>query len=58
VSTIGGSMAGPATVTTNTDGRLEVFAAGTDSTLYHAYQSSPGLGFSAVGSLGGFVQVG
>jgi hypothetical protein len=43
-STIGGSMAGPATVTTNSDGRLEVFAAGTDSTLYHAYQFSPASG--------------
>jgi hypothetical protein len=57
-STLGGSMAGPATATTNTDGRLEVFAAGTDHTLYHAYQTAPGLGFSAVGSLGGSVQVG
>ena len=30
------------TVTSNADGRLEVFVRGTDNNLYHKWQTSPG----------------
>jgi hypothetical protein len=42
-----------ATVASNTDGRLEVFAIGGDRQLYHAYQTAPGGAWSSVGPLGG-----
>jgi C1A family cysteine protease len=39
----------------NQDGRLEVFARGTDNALWHIWQTSPGGGWSGWGSLGGVI---
>src|SRR5260370_41487460 len=41
------------TVATNADGRLEIIALGTDNTVYHIWETSPGGGWSEWESLGG-----
>lgn len=38
---------------TSRDGRVELFAVGTDANVYHAWQSSPGSGFGAWVGMGG-----
>ena len=40
-------------VTNDADGRLEVFARGTDRALWHIWQTAPGNGWSSWASLGG-----
>jgi hypothetical protein len=37
----------------NEDGRLEVFARGTDNALWHIWQTAPNNGWSSWASLGG-----
>ena len=37
----------------NADGRLEVFARGTDNALWHIWQTAPNNGWSGWASLGG-----
>ena len=44
---------GPPAVASNADGRLELFAKGSDSSLYHSWQTSPGGSWSNWSSLGG-----
>ena len=41
------------TVTNDADGRLEVFARGTDNALWHIWQTAPSNGWSSWASLGG-----
>lgn len=43
------------TVATNADGRLELFATGSDGTPYHAWQTSPGGSWTGWNSLGGAI---
>ena len=52
---LGGVIFAPA-VTNNLDGRIEVFARGTDGALWHIWQTSPNNGWSGWGSLGGGIQ--
>jgi len=39
----------------NKDGRLEVFARGTDNALWHIWQTAPNNGWSGWASLGGVI---
>jgi hypothetical protein len=52
---MGGLVTSRAAVELNADGRLEVFARGTDNAPYHNWQVSPGGGWSGWGSLGGLI---
>ena len=40
-------------VSNNADGRLEVFARGTDNALYHVWQTAPSNGWSGWAPMGG-----
>ena len=42
--------------TNNADGRLEVFAKGSDNALWHIWQTAPNNGWSGWGSMGGGIQ--
>jgi hypothetical protein len=53
VLALGGVLTSRVLVETNSDGRLEVFVRGSDSGLWHRWQTSPGSGWSAWQSLGG-----
>ena len=44
---------GSTRVAQNADGRLEVFARGTDNALWHKWQTAPNSGWSGWGTLGG-----
>ena len=46
----------PSAVADNVDGRIEVFARGTDGALWHIWQTSPNNGWCGWGSLGGGIQ--
>jgi Repeat of unknown function (DUF346) len=51
---LGGSLSpGPVAVGRNADGRLEVFARGTDNAVWHTWELAPGGAWSAWTSLGG-----
>ncbi len=53
-ASLGGAVTSNITAARNADGRLELFARGTDSALYHASQTAPGADkWSAWESLGG-----
>jgi hypothetical protein len=39
-------------ISTNADGRLEIFVVASDSELYHAWQTAPNNGWSGWGSFG------
>lgn len=54
-SGIAQTFTGQPSVAVNADGRLEVFATGTDSALWHNWQTSPGGSWSGWNSLGGGV---
>lgn len=49
---LGGIIVTPPSLGQNLDGRLEVFAVGTDERLWHIWQTAPSGGWSAWGSLG------
>jgi hypothetical protein len=49
---LGGPLLSKAAVAANSDGRLEAFAVGGDSTLWHAAQTAPGGSWNAWSSLG------
>ncbi|MFN2466195.1 MAG: hypothetical protein ABR598_08035 [Candidatus Dormibacteria bacterium] len=51
-----GTFASDPAIGINPDGRLEVFVTGSDSSVYHAWQTTPGGGWSRFYSLGGFVK--
>jgi len=52
-SSLGGIITNDPSVGRNADGRLEVFARGTDNALHHIWQTSAGGGWSGWNSLGG-----
>ncbi|MGL4514819.1 MAG: M12 family metallopeptidase [Lacipirellulaceae bacterium] len=52
-ASLGGVITTDPTVSRNADGRLEVFARGTDNALHHIWQNSAGGGWSGWNSLGG-----
>ena len=54
-SSLGGVITSDPEVVTNTDGRLEVFARGTDDALWHIWQTAPNNGWSARASLSGVI---
>ncbi|HEY8740551.1 MAG TPA: protease pro-enzyme activation domain-containing protein, partial [Candidatus Dormibacteraeota bacterium] len=47
-----GRLQGVVAVTTNTDGRLEIFSRGSDGSIWHAWQTSPNGGWGRFYSLG------
>lgn len=49
---LGGTIISPPTVAQNRDGRLEVFALGTDERLWHIWQTAPSNGWSAWAPIG------
>lgn len=49
------ALGGVATVTSNADGRLEVFGNGTDHAVWHRWQTAPNNGWAAWSSLGGLL---
>lgn len=51
----GTGLRGLASVAADQDGRLEVFATGTDSAVWHIWQTAPNNGWSPWASLGGIV---
>jgi hypothetical protein len=55
-ASLGGVILSDATVAMDSDGRLEVFARGTDGALWHNWQTVPHAGpWSGWASLGGFL---
>ncbi|MEJ8848656.1 C1 family peptidase [Variovorax rhizosphaerae] len=52
---LGGKITTKPVTGVNKDGRIEVFARGTDNALYHMWQTSPGGPFSGWASLGGIL---
>ena len=52
---LGGILTSKPAVGRNADGRLEVFARGTDNALYHIWQTAPNNGWSDWGGLGGIL---
>ncbi|HET6881091.1 MAG TPA: hypothetical protein VFI31_13095 [Pirellulales bacterium] len=52
-ASLGGNITTDPAVGRNADGRLEVFARGTDGALWHIWQNSPGGGWSGWSSLAG-----
>jgi hypothetical protein len=54
VGSLGGIHTSPPAVIANADGRIEVFARGSDNALYHKWQVSVGSSFSDWESLGGW----
>ncbi|HEX8204929.1 MAG TPA: hypothetical protein VF587_02595, partial [Solirubrobacteraceae bacterium] len=52
-SPMGGILITPPAVGRNPDGRLEVFGLGTDSILWHIWQTAPSNGWSGWASMGG-----
>jgi len=52
---MGGGINGGLTAIRNADGRLEVFARGTDAALWHIWQTARSNGWSGWGSLGGWI---
>jgi acylphosphatase len=50
---LGGVITSRIAVGSNKDGRLEIFARGTDNALWHRWQTAPNSGWSNWGSLGG-----
>src|ERR1700733_10766125 len=52
-ASLGGGITTNPCVSRNADGRLEVFARGTDNALWHIWQNSAGGGWSGWASLGG-----
>lgn len=52
-NSLGGVLVGPPAAARNADGRLEIFARGTDNAIWHKWQLSPGGGWSGWASLGG-----
>ncbi len=53
LESLGGTIISRTTVSANSDGRLEAFALGSDSALWHKWQTSAGGGWSSWESLGG-----
>ncbi|HYI46880.1 MAG TPA: matrixin family metalloprotease [Allosphingosinicella sp.] len=54
-ASLGGVITSRIAVGRNADGRLEVFARGTDNALWHIWQTAPNNGWSAWASLGGVI---
>jgi acylphosphatase len=54
-NSLGGVITSDPIVSHDADGRLEVFARGTDGAVWHIWQTSPGGGWSGWASLGGVV---
>jgi len=54
---MGGVITSDPVVGRNQDGRLEVFARGTDDALWHNWQTVPNNGWSGWGSLGGILEI-
>jgi acylphosphatase len=52
-NSMGGVLTSPPVAARNGDGRLEIFARGTDNAIWHRWQVSPGGNFSGWASLGG-----
>jgi acylphosphatase len=52
---MGGKITTPPVVQNNLDGRLEVFARGTDNALWHIWQTAPNNGWSGWASMGGII---
>jgi len=56
-ATMGGVITSDPAIGRNQDGRLEVFARGTDDALWHNWQTVPNNGWSGWGSLGGILEI-
>ena len=54
-ASLGGVITSRISVARNSDGRLEIFARGTDNALWHQWQTAPNNGWSGWSSLGGFI---
>jgi acylphosphatase len=54
-ASMGGVITSSICVARNADGRLEIFARGTDNALWHQWQTAPNNGWSGWASLGGFI---
>ena len=54
-ASLGGVITSNIAVASNADGRLEVFARGTDNALWHQWQTAPNNGWSGWASLGGVI---
>jgi acylphosphatase len=54
-ASLGGGITSRVAVGRNADGRLEVFARGTDNALWHIWQTAPNNGWSGWTSLGGLI---
>jgi len=54
-ASLGGIITSGICVARNADGRLEIFARGTDNALWHQWQTAPNNGWSGWASLGGFI---
>ena len=54
-ASLGGEITSSPVVTSDADGRLEVFARGTDNALWHMWQTAPNNGWSSWASLGGIL---
>jgi peptidoglycan hydrolase-like protein with peptidoglycan-binding domain/acylphosphatase len=54
-SSLGGVITSNIAVGRNADGRLEIFARGTDNALWHKWQTAPNNGWSGWASLGGAI---
>ena len=52
-ASLGGVITSNIAATRNADGRLEIFARGTDNALWHRWQTAPNNGWAAWASLGG-----
>ncbi|MEW2401774.1 hypothetical protein [Streptomyces sp. NPDC046862] len=55
LASLGGLITMAPTVFRNADGRLEVFARGTDGALWHTWQTRPNGGWGGWATLGGQV---
>jgi GH25 family lysozyme M1 (1,4-beta-N-acetylmuramidase) len=54
-TSLGGQLTSAPAMGKNQDGRLEIFARGTDGALWHLWETAPGAGFGGWHSLGGIV---
>ena len=54
-ASLGGVITSNIAVGNNADGRLEIFARGTDNALWHQWQTAPNNGWSGWASLGGVI---
>ncbi len=54
-ASMGGVITSNVAVGRNADGRLEVFARGSDNALWHRWQTAPNNGWSGWGSMGGVI---